>query len=195
MGHKDVLKPKSADHRESTINNQIAKYPIGCLQVQSVTSQDFENHIEGLISENKLSISSIRKTLDVINAAFEWGVSQKIVSENPCTPVTKKLRIRLKNLEKIEADDADVIILSDDEVQKIINIKYIFNINNGKHKYPNIFYVLILLYTGMRIGELCALRWKDYHPSTGTLTISKTRYVAKNRKDTTEEGYKPEEGK
>ena len=59
ISHKHMLKPKAADRRESTINNQIAKYPIGCLQVQSVTSQDFENHIEGLISESKLSISSI----------------------------------------------------------------------------------------------------------------------------------------
>ena len=37
----------------------------------------------------------------------------------------KKLRKRLSDLEIIEADDADVIILSDEEEQKLINVKYI----------------------------------------------------------------------
>ena len=124
---------------------RIAKYIIGCLQVQSITGKDFEDHIEVLINENHLSVSSIKKTLDVINSAFEWAISQKILSENPCTPVMKKLRKRLSDLETIEADDADVIVLSDEEEQKLIAVKYIFNQNNGKHKYPNIFYVLILV--------------------------------------------------
>lgn len=195
ISHKHMLKPKAADRRESTINNQIAKYIIGSLQVQSITSKDFEDHIEVLINENHLSVSSIKKTLDVINSAFEWAISQKILFENPCTPVMKKLRKRLSDLETIEADDADVIVLSDEEEQKLIAVKYIFNQNNGKHKYPNIFYVLILLYTGIRLGELCCLRWGDFHRSTNTLTINKTRYVAKNRIDITEEGYRAEEGK
>ena len=68
----------------------IAKYIIGSLQVQSITSKDFEDHIEVLINENHLSVSSIKKTLDVINSAFEWAISQKILFENPCTPVMKK---------------------------------------------------------------------------------------------------------
>ncbi len=195
IGHKHMLKPKVADRRETTINNQVAKYAIGSLQVQSVTSEDFEKYIERLISEDKLSVSSIKKALDVINSAYEWAISKKMVTDNPCTPVIKKLRKRLKDLDTMKADDADVIVLSDDEVKKIIAIKYIYNNNNGRHKYPNIFYLLILLYTGIRVGELCALRWNDYHPLTGTLTINKTRYVAKNRMDTTEEGYLPEEGK
>mgnify|MGYP003302003725 FL=1 len=110
-----MLKPKAADRRESTINNQIAKYIIGSLQVQNITSKDLEDHIEVLINENHLSVSSIKKTLDVINSAFEWAISQKILFENPCTPVMKKLRKRLSDLETIEADDAGVIVLSAEE--------------------------------------------------------------------------------
>ena len=188
ISHKHMLKPKAADRRESTINNQIAKYTIGNLQVQSITSKDFEDHIEALINENRLSVSSIKKTLDVINSAFNWAISQKILSDNPCTPVIKNLRTRLKNLDAIEADDADVIVLSEEEEKKLINVKYMFNKNNGKLKYPNILYVLLLLKTGVRIGELSALRFGDWHRSTNSLTINKTRYVAKNRNDITEKG-------
>ena len=41
----------------------------------------------------------------------------------------KKLRKRLSDLETIEADDADVIVLSEEEEQKLIAVKYIFNQN------------------------------------------------------------------
>lgn len=34
--------------------------------------------------------------------------------------------------------------------------------------------VLLSLYSGLRIGELCALQWKDIHFNDGTLRISKT---------------------
>ena len=42
--------------------------------------------------------------------------------------------------------------------------------------------ILLLLYTGIRIGELCALRWSDWSRKTNTINILKTRNIAKNRK-------------
>ncbi|MBR1768080.1 MAG: hypothetical protein IJ742_05150, partial [Prevotella sp.] len=50
--------------------------------------------------------------------------------------------------------------------------------------------MVLLLKTGMREGELCALRWSDYDNELGTISISKTRYVAKDRANG---GYKPAE--
>ncbi|MEA3318445.1 MAG: site-specific integrase [Bacillota bacterium] len=37
-----------------------------------------------------------------------------------------------------------------------------------------------LAYTGMRIGELCALKWKDIDFETGSINITKTYYNPKN---------------
>lgn len=34
--------------------------------------------------------------------------------------------------------------------------------------------ILISLYAGLRIGEVCALQWKDFHFEDGTVTVSKT---------------------
>ena len=59
------LKPKSIDRRESTINNQLANYPLGRLQVNSVSSMDIEQHIQLLIREGKISASSIIKVVDI----------------------------------------------------------------------------------------------------------------------------------
>ncbi len=52
---------------------------------------------------------------------------------------------------------------------------------NGKYKYPAGIYGLLLLFTGIRCGELLALRWRDVDLEHGILTIEKSRSVAKNR--------------
>ncbi len=36
--------------------------------------------------------------------------------------------------------------------------------------------VLVSLYGGVRIGEVCGLQWKDFDSTTGTITISRTVY-------------------
>ena len=53
----DDLKPKSIDRRECTINNQIAKYPLGKLQLQAVREEDISKHIKTLMDEGKLVAS------------------------------------------------------------------------------------------------------------------------------------------
>nr|MCR5544675.1 tyrosine-type recombinase/integrase [Eubacterium sp.] len=175
------LKPKAADRRESTIRNQIEPYLIGKLQITSIKPQDVNNHIEKLINEGKLSVSSITKTLDVINSAYNWANDQAYYTDfNPCKPVMDKLKTRLRNLEKRNSSSGVVRILSDEQI-KIIE-EYVEHMN----KDPSYYYItglssLLLLYTGMRQGEMCALKWSDYDNITNTLSISKTRNVAKNR--------------
>lgn len=34
--------------------------------------------------------------------------------------------------------------------------------------------ILLVLYGGLRIGELCALKWKDFNPESGTIRTNKT---------------------
>ena len=58
-------------------------------------------------------------------------------------------------------------VLTKDEQQRLENFLY-----NDIDVYK--FGVLLALYTGVRIGELCALNWKDI--DTGVLTINKTMH-------------------
>lgn len=88
---KNELKPKSIDRRECTIEQHIAKYVIGDYMLCSVTPECIDSHINCLIQEGKLSDSSIEKVLDVINAAYNWGIRKGYVLENPVSVVKKEL--------------------------------------------------------------------------------------------------------
>ena len=191
LGERNRLKPKAADRRESTIRNQIKPYHIGRMQAVGVTARDVRNHIENLINEGRLSVSSVQKALDVINAAYKWSKDRGMMDCNPCTPVLDKLKFRLKNLEKRNSSDGVVIVLSQEQIVKLEEYVEGLKENNNVYKYHFGLSLLLLLYTGMRVGELCALRWKDWSETSGTLNIDKTRNVTKIRSES--EGYRPNE--
>ena len=180
------LKRKSIDRRECTITNQLEKYDIGSMQIQAITAAEVDSHIQGLIQEGRLSESSIIKVLDVLNAAFEWAILQDDLEKNPVKPVKDKLMKKLKKMSEKKAGAADVVVLSDDEVKCFVQEALKVN-KKGKRVYPAGDYMLLLLYTGMRCGEMIALRWRDVDWENGLLTIEKSASMTKNR-DKTDDG-------
>ena len=183
LGQRDRLKPKAADRRESTIRNQIEPYPIGSLQVPSITPQDVNGHIEHLLREGKLSVSSVEKTFDVINSAFKWAESQYYIDFNPCKPIRDKIKNRLKNLKKKDSSEGIVEVLSEDQKQMLET--YVNSLDGAAmHQQLMGLSILFLMYTGIRVGELCALRWKDWSHEGNTININKTRNIVKNREKT-----------
>ncbi len=183
---KDLLKPKAIDRRKSTIKNQISVYEIGKRKVNSITSNMVKNHIEYLVRNTSLSVSSIEKTLDVINAAYRWAIEQGYISNNPCTAMIKKTKKTLNKLETRNSSDGVVHILSPEQIISLE--EYILKMDK-KVPYQQIMglSVLLLLYTGMRVGEMCALRWSDWMAQSQSLDINKTRYVSGS--NTVEESY------
>lgn len=179
------LKPKSVDRRECTIQNQIEKYSLGRMQIQAVTVTDVDSHIRGLMKKGNLSPSSILKTVDVLNAAYNWAVLRRDLDENPVQAIKPELVKKIKKLSAKQADDADVDVLSDEEVSQFI-VEALCKNRDGSWKYPAGCYLLLLLHTGMRCGEMIALRWQDVDWENGLLTIEKSASMAKNRNKRTE---------
>lgn len=176
----DELKNKSIDRREVTVRNQIENYEIGSMQVSMVTMNDVENHILQLLREGELSESSITKALDVLNAAFAWAVLHGMLERNPVVPVKDKLSKRLKKLSNKKAEDADVMVFSTEEEKAFVEEARKTD-SNGQAVYPAGDYLLLLLYTGMRCGELIGLRWNAVDLKNGLLVIDRNASMAKNR--------------
>lgn len=178
--HNKELKPKSVDRREDTIKNQIAKYPIGRMQIQAINAADIENHISTLINSD-LSVSTIKKCLDVLNAAYEWAVARGEIDYNPVLQIKRSISRRLSKLESRSAADADVIVLSVEEEDLFLKETIKVNEKNDTYRYAGGLYGRLLLHTGMRIGEMISLRWKDYDELSGLLTINKSTSMIRNR--------------
>ncbi|MCR5011948.1 MAG: tyrosine-type recombinase/integrase [Lachnospiraceae bacterium] len=182
------LKPKSIDRREDTIRNQIGKYPLGHMQIHAITPADIEQHISTLMKED-LSVSSIKKALDVLNAAYEWATVRGDIKSNPVIQIKRSIHRRLSKLETRNVADADVIVLSPDEEDRFLKECLRKNENNGEYKYAGGLYGSLLLHTGMRVGEMISLKWSDYDEDNGLLTISKSTSVTRNRDERSGKKY------
>lgn len=102
-------------------------------------------------------------------------------------PLKPTFAKRLQKLESRTVDEADVAVLSPEEEELFIAEASKVNANNGKPKYAGGRYGLLILHTGMRCGEMLALRWADVDFENGDLVIDKSRSVAKNRDKTMED--------
>lgn len=184
---QDELKPKSIDRRECTIGNHIEAYPFGRMQVLNVKVADVDSHVSELVQKSGLSASSIEKVIDVLNAAYNWAIIRGELDKNPVAPIKPTLEKRIQKLKQRTAVEADVDVLSEEE-QKIFEREAgIILEKTGKLKYSGGLDSLLLLYTGMRVGEMLALRWKDVDFESGCLTIERSRSMAKNRNKKNEE--------
>lgn len=197
--HKKNFKSTAIDRRECTIRNQIEnnKYRIGRVQVQAITSADVKELIYGLIDEQRLAASSIEKAFNVINSAYRWAVDNEYVLKNVCIPIKDEIMSELKSMTDIEnANIKKVKALATSQIKVFEETCLIRNKNNGQYKYGAGLYGLFLLYTGLRCGEFCALRYSDIKEIDGKtfITIDKTRSVIKNRDEDVEQKYVDHEG-
>lgn len=174
------LKSKSIDRRENTINN-IANGKIGSLQLNAVMVSDVDNYISELIIDGEYSSSTIEKILDVLNAAYNWVIVRGELEKNPVAPIKPALVKRINNMKSGSSIDADVDALSEEEIKKFIECTQRVFEGTGNLMYPAGIYGLLLLHTGMRIGEALALRWADVDLEYGTINIMKSRSMTKNR--------------
>lgn len=173
------LEDTSHSRRGVTARNQIDKYDIGKLQVTAITPMDIDRHIEWLISNTSLSLSSIEKTFHAINGAYKWAIAQQMLYFNPCDAVKDKFRHRIKKLAARYDTDAEILVLSDEEVE-ILKKQATKTYKNGKPVYEYGLGGLFLNETALRCGEYCALRVSDWHRNTHTLLITKTRHRVEN---------------
>ena len=147
------LKPKSIDRRECTIEKHIALYPLGRIQLQAVKVADIDNHMGTLMREGRLSVSSMEKVLDVLNAAYKWAIIRGELDFNPVAPIKSTIEKRLQKMKQKSANEADVSVLSIEEEKLFIKEAMSITENTGKYKYPAGLYGMLLLFTGMRCGD------------------------------------------
>lgn len=103
------------------------------------------------------------------------------VENNPVAPIKPTLVKRMQKMKQKTVDEADVVVLSSEEEKRFVQEAMSRNSKTGKFVYAAGLYALLLLYTGIRCGEMLALRWKDVDFENCMLMIDKSRSVAKNR--------------
>lgn len=148
---KNSIKPASYDRDYKTFENQISPR-IGHYMLQDLTSDIIQNELIGNLLIGGYSYSSIHKSFVLVNETLKHALIQERISKNPCVAV------KLPKKENIS--HKEIRFFEDDEIEsfKAQAVKK-YTTGTPRYKYGNI--LCLILYTGLRGGELCSLKWGD----------------------------------
>lgn len=178
---KNELKPKSFDRLEQTLQYDVYPY-IGALQLHGIKSADVQKMVNTL-RDNGSAWSSIKKAYDAVNACFKHGTIQKTVASNPALGVTIPSK-KLFPAKKIH-------FYTQEEAQRLCE-QAMSCWGNGKRRYPLGAFVPLLINTGLRMGELLALKWEDdIDLENNIITVHSNMALVRDREK--EKGYKLQE--
>lgn len=135
-------------------NNCIKPY-LGERDIESINSRDIDALYHTLSAGKALSPQTLCLATTVLIHILKYAKTMGLRVMDPDS--VKRPKTKRPNIE----------ILSDDEHRKLVS--YCLD-NPGTTTLG----ILVTLFTGLRIGELCALQWKDIDASNGMLSISKT---------------------
>lgn len=123
---------------------------IGGKLLDSIRPVDIEKLYSSKIDLSTTALNYIRIS---INGIFDSAVKNKLCHQNPA-----------KDIRPPKKEKKTPITFSRDDIAYIIPFCA---------KYESGYYVEALLYTGLRIGEICALTWGDVDLKAGIITVNK----------------------
>lgn len=164
---------------EQTINYHIKDSSLYNAQMVNI---DFEL-CQSLINKlsEKYSRSTISKVYVILNMCFNHALTKGHIGENPMMkvkmPKESSLVTKKKEAKWLSSNDVEKLVL---EAERVNTREFRIRGKIGERVYGvNAYYVILIIYTGLRIGELMALTWDDIDFKNKTLSVNKSRAKGK----------------
>ncbi|WP_096201933.1 tyrosine-type recombinase/integrase [Bacillus sp. FJAT-45350] len=153
------------------LNRYIAKIPISL-----VTPAKYQKLI------NEIAPQYARTTVQGVNTTavmiFKHAIKDKLIKDNPANDVV--IPKKRKTVEEIENDSIEEKYLESFELEEFLQAVRAHGLDLDLERF------YLLAFSGMRSGELCALKWTDLNFNTNEIRITKTLYNENNNMKTYE---------
>lgn len=160
LSNSSRLKPSSCAKYYVNIEKHIKPY-FGKERLCGITSEKVDSFTRMLICEKKLSVKTVRDILVLFHSIFVYAGRR---SEH--TPSNLEIIYPKKSRKQIR------VLNEQEEKELILHLADKMDLTK--------FGIYIALRTGLRIGELCALRWDDISMDMLTISVSHTVQRVKN---------------
>lgn len=167
LGEKFTSEYSSARLKDPRRYRTITKYlfekhvypAVGTVPAAQLTTAQLERLRDKLREEGKLAPQSVRHVLAFTSRMYVWAADKGILDcRNPTSRVEKP---------RLERDEDDFDFLSADEVANLLAWA-------TQHQSTEFPMYATAVYTGMRLGELCGLRWTDISFERGVIDVRRS---------------------
>ena len=160
LNSKSDIKIQSYQKYENLIE-RFFNNELGNTYIRKINSNIINEFFLNLVNLNT-AVSTERTLIYIIKSSLEYAYNRKLCDY-----------INLKNI-KVKYTQKTIYILSREEQNALENVlKEKINIRKAC--------LLLCMYTGLRIGEVCGLKWEDINFSTKSLEVKRTIERIKNR--------------
>ena len=143
-------------------------------QLNSINESIFQNHINEL--SRQYSRSTVSKVFFIYSLCCRYAEKKGVMSYNPMSKVDMPKEAEVKVKKK------DIPFLEQEDIDKLVQIADLRNTEQyrvrgaiGTRVYgDNAFIIVLILYTGMRIGEVLGLTWGDINFEKKELYVTKS---------------------
>ena len=164
---RSVLRRTTFSTYLSVVENHL-RPALGALPAQETDDFAIASFINDISSDRSaLSATTARGIVNVLRSVLEYGRAFG-VSAQPSSCVCQKKNVR-----------AEISVLTDAEQERLLAYLGLYPCGTNLG-------ILICLKTGLRLGEICALKWGDISFSAGLLCVNRT--VSRIRPDDGSEG-------
>lgn len=176
---KTSLKPSSYMRKEVVLRVQVLPFIGNCI-ISNLSQSMIQSMINSL--SQTYSYSTVKKAYEAVNGCINhYNSAVSHSSENPCRNVVLP-NSKARDIADIPYFDKTSTRLLEDEAGRIKE--------NGAPKYRLGQAIIVLLYTGIRVSELLALRWSDVDFDNHFLSVTKNLVQIKNDGELTDNRYK-----
>lgn len=158
LASKTDIKIQSKFNYESLILRYI-KDSIGILPIHKIKKENIQIFMDSF--QNRVTISTQKKMIYIIKTSLSYAYHNHYCNY-----------LDLSNI-KFKPSKKNIVVLSREEQNALESILK-ENINIRKIG------ILLCLYTGLRVGEVCGLKWEDINFSSKSLVIKRTIIRVKN---------------
>jgi len=123
---------------------------LGGRKVGEITHETVQRHVNGLVRRGDLAPGTVRNVYAVLRTAMAYAVRMGLTRNNPCTSIDLP-RPRRQEMLFLTADEVWAVAETIDPYYRVL--------------------AYVAAYTGLRAGELGALRREDIDLLRGTLTV------------------------
>ncbi|NHA36788.1 site-specific integrase [Staphylococcus schleiferi] len=169
--YANEVKISSVRVRQKAIYHAVQRF--GIYPIQSIKKHDYQRFVDDMSAQySKNYVDSILASTNMI---FKYAYAMRLIKVLPNEGIKRsKKKVSVEELEDIEIHKK---FLEKDELIEFLKVaKY-------NHSPKNSFEVFsTLAWTGLRAGELIALKWSDIDFDNNIISITKTYYNPNNNK-------------
>lgn len=146
---KNNNKPSEYYNKKNVLKNTLIPY-FGNMYIDEIATQNIEHYKSELLRKRNLSPKSVNNYLSILSKCLKSALETEFLKT---LPRIKRLKVPPQSYDYLS--EAETNILLDQATGKWCDM------------------ILLAVKTGLRFGELIALKWKDIDFKAGTLTVSR----------------------